>query len=69
MRLSATHAFNCIVLRVKFGLTSFEDIPPALTYIQINNTHVYKQMTDTQTNKQYTYKYSYKQINNTHTNK
>ena len=30
MKLSATHAFNCIVLRVKFGLTSCEDIPPAL---------------------------------------
>ena len=30
MKLSATHAFNCVVLRVKFGLTSCEDIPPAL---------------------------------------
>ena len=30
MKLSATQAFNCIVLRAKFGLTSCEDIPPAL---------------------------------------
>ena len=30
MKLSATHAFNCVVLRVKFGQTSYEDIPPAL---------------------------------------
>ena len=30
MKLSATHAFNCIVLMVKFGWTSCEDIPPAL---------------------------------------
>ena len=33
MKLSATHAFNCIVLRVKFGRTSCEDIPPALHYM------------------------------------
>ena len=30
MKLSTTHAFNCIVLMVKFGQTSCEDIPPAL---------------------------------------
>ena len=30
MKLSATHAFNCIVLMVKFGRISCEDIPPAL---------------------------------------
>ena len=30
MKLSATHTFNCIVLMVKFGWTSCEDIPPAL---------------------------------------
>ena len=30
MKLSATHAFNCIVLMVKFGRTSCEDIPLAL---------------------------------------
>ena len=30
MKLSATQAFNCIVLRVKFGLTSCEEIPLAL---------------------------------------
>ena len=30
MKLSATHAFNCIVLMVKFGQISCEDIPPAL---------------------------------------
>ena len=30
MKLSATHAFNCMVLMVKFGWTSCEDIPPAL---------------------------------------
>ena len=29
----ATHAFNYIVLMVKFGLTGCEDIPPALIYI------------------------------------
>ena len=31
MKLSATHAFNCIVL-VKFACTSCEDIPLALTH-------------------------------------
>ena len=30
MKLLATHAFNCIVLMVKFGWTSYEDIPLAL---------------------------------------
>ena len=30
MELSAAHVFNCIVLMAKFGLTSCEDIPPAL---------------------------------------
>ena len=30
MKLSATHAFNCIVLMIKFGRTSCEDIPLAL---------------------------------------
>ena len=30
MKLLATHTFNCIVLMVKFGRTSCEDIPPAL---------------------------------------
>ena len=30
MKLSATHAFNCIILVVKFSWTSGEDIPPAL---------------------------------------
>ena len=33
MKLSATHAFNCIVLMVKFGRTSCEDILPACTYL------------------------------------
>ena len=33
MKLLATHAFNCIVLMVKFGRTSCEDIPLALIYI------------------------------------
>ena len=28
MKLSATHALNCIVLMVKFGWTCCEDIPP-----------------------------------------
>ena len=32
MNLSATHAFNFIVLRVNFGLTSCEDIPLALVH-------------------------------------
>ena len=32
MKLSDTHAFNCIVLMIKFGWTSCEDIPPALQY-------------------------------------
>ena len=30
MKLSATHAFNCIALMVKFGRISCEDITPAL---------------------------------------
>ena len=30
MKLSDTHAFNCIDLMVKFGQTSCEDILPAL---------------------------------------
>ena len=30
MKLLATRAFNCIVLMIKFGLTSCEDILPAL---------------------------------------
>ena len=30
MKFSATHAFNCIVLIVKFSWTSCEDIPLAL---------------------------------------
>ena len=40
MKLLATHAFNCIVLMVKFGRTSCEDIPPALLYflLLINNS-------------------------------
>ena len=32
MNLSATHAFNCIVLKVNFGLISYEDIPLALVH-------------------------------------
>ena len=32
IKLSDTHAFNCIVFMVKFGRTSCEDIPPALCY-------------------------------------
>ena len=35
MKLSATHVFNCIVLRVKFGLTNCENIPPLLPYVYI----------------------------------
>ena len=35
MKLLATHAFNCIVLMIKFGLTSCEDIPPALFMVSI----------------------------------
>ena len=34
--LSATHAFNCIGLMVKFGPISYEDIPPALLMVQID---------------------------------
>ena len=30
MKLSTAHEFNWIVLRVKFGLTSYEELPPAL---------------------------------------
>ena len=30
MKLSSTHAFNCIVIRVKFGQTSCEDILPVM---------------------------------------
>ena len=33
MKLSATHTFNCIDLMVKFGCTSCEDIPPALSHM------------------------------------
>ena len=42
MKLSATHAFNCIVLSVKFGWTSCEEIPPALTDMgdMLGITHV-----------------------------
>ena len=27
VKLLAAHIINCIVLRVKFGLTSYEDLP------------------------------------------
>ena len=33
MKLPATYAFNCVVLMVKFGWTSCEDIPPALYHL------------------------------------
>ena len=33
MKLSATHTFNCIVLMEKFGRTSCEDIPLALSML------------------------------------
>ena len=62
MKLSATHTFNCIVLLVKFGWTSCEDIPPALlciykhTYI---HTHTH---THTHTNT-YTHIYIYDCLN------
>ena len=42
IKLSATHAFNCIALRVKFGWTSCEDIPPALQshyFLVLIDTH------------------------------
>ena len=32
VKLSAAHAFNLIILRVKFGLTISEELPPALHY-------------------------------------
>ena len=35
MKLLTTHAFNCIVLMVKFGRTSCEDIPLALQWIKM----------------------------------
>ena len=35
MKLSATHEFNCIVLMVKLGRTSCEDIPPALLHMYV----------------------------------
>ena len=31
MKLSATHTFNYIALRIKFGITSYEHIPSVLT--------------------------------------
>ena len=43
MKLSATHAFNCIVLVVKFGLTSCEGILPALFLDKINTWKVDKE--------------------------
>ena len=42
MKLLATHAFNCIVLMIKFGRTSCEDIPPALLNIMIMYIKLYK---------------------------
>ena len=30
VKLSGPRVFNCIVLRVNFGLTSYEELPPAL---------------------------------------
>ena len=35
--LSATHEFNYIVLRVKLGLTSCEDLAMALLKINVNS--------------------------------
>ena len=41
MKLLDTHAFNCIVLRVKFGLTSYEDIPLALALVvRLPSVHI-----------------------------
>ena len=40
MKLSATHTFNCIVLMVKFGRTSCEDIPLALLGTSVPNDMV-----------------------------
>ena len=47
MNLSASHVFNCIVLKVNFGLTSYGDIPPALhltTYNFISQISVMVQL-------------------------
>ena len=41
MKLSATHAFNCIVLMVKFGWTSCENIPPACDIIRLARSKRY----------------------------
>ena len=41
MKLLDTHAFNCIVLRVKFGLTSYKDILPALALVaRLSSIHI-----------------------------
>ena len=40
MKLLATHAFNCIVLMIKFGRTSCEDIPLALCNIDVSEDFV-----------------------------
>ena len=37
MKLSATHAYNCIDFMVKFSWTSCEDIPLALNFIYFTN--------------------------------
>ena len=42
MKLSATHAFNCIVLVIKFSRTSCEDIPPALYIGVLGTVHLRK---------------------------
>ena len=36
VKLSAAHAFNGIVLKVKFALTSYEELPPALACVYVH---------------------------------
>ena len=45
MKLSATHAFNCKVLVVKFGWSSYKDIPPAL-FILVMHLKIYNNFSD-----------------------
>ena len=40
IKLSATHAFNCIVLMVMFGRTSCKDIPPVLQCGRLNSKEI-----------------------------
>ena len=42
VKLSATHIINFVVLRVNFGLTSYEELPPALLHNTMHNGKLHK---------------------------